>query len=59
MDMRVTKTEPLPQALVCIECRTVSDERATGWKAYVGGGFDGDEVEVGVFCPECAEIEFQ
>jgi len=57
--MRVTKTEPIPRSLVCIECRAVSDERATGWKAYMGGGFDGDEVEVGVFCPECAEIEFQ
>lgn len=57
--MRVTKTESTPRTLVCLECRAVSDELAKGWKAYVGGGFDGDEVEVGVFCPGCAEIEFQ
>ena len=44
--------------LVCIECTAVSDERARGWKAYVGGGFDGDELEVGTYCPSCAEAEF-
>jgi hypothetical protein len=44
--------------LVCVECQTESDERARGWRAYVGGGFDGDEVEVGTYCPPCAEDEF-
>lgn len=44
--------------LVCIECETESDERARGWRAYVGGGFDGDEVEVGTYCPACADAEF-
>jgi hypothetical protein len=44
--------------LVCIECEAVSDERARGWKAYVGGGYDDDEVEVGTYCPSCAEAEF-
>jgi hypothetical protein len=44
--------------LLCVECETESDERARGWRAYVGGGFDGDEVEVGTYCPACAEAEF-
>ena len=44
--------------LVCIECDAVSDERARGWKAYLGGGFDGDELEVGTYCPACADAEF-
>jgi hypothetical protein len=59
MDVPATKAELTPRALVCVECREVSDERAKGWKAYIGGGFDGDEVEVGAFCPSCAELEFE
>ena len=55
----MTKIDLAPRVLVCIECQAVSDERAKGWKAYLGGGFDGDDIEVGVFCPNCAEIEFQ
>ena len=44
--------------LVCVECETVSDEGARGWRAYLGGGFDGDELEVGTYCPACAAAEF-
>jgi len=59
MELPVTKTELMPRMLVCIECQAVSDEHAKGWKAYLGGGYDGDEIEVGVFCPQCDEMEFQ
>jgi hypothetical protein len=44
--------------LRCLECGAVSDERARGWRAYVGGGYDDDPVEVGIFCPACSEREF-
>jgi hypothetical protein len=59
MELHVKKIDLAPRVLVCIECQAVSDEQAKGWKAYLGGGFDGDDIEVGVFCPKCAEIEFQ
>jgi hypothetical protein len=58
MDARMEQVEVATRRLHCIECETVSDERARGWRAYVGGGFDGDEVEVGTYCPACAEAEF-
>ena len=58
MEARMEQIQLTTGRLVCIECETVSDERARGWKAYVGGGFDGDEVEVGTYCPSCAEAEF-
>jgi hypothetical protein len=45
--------------LTCLECGSVSDERARGWRAYVGGGHEDDgPVEVGVFCPDCSRREF-
>ena len=28
-----------------------------GWRAFVVGGYDGEDVEVVVFCPDCAERE--
>jgi hypothetical protein len=58
MEAGMEQIQLATQRLVCLECETVSDERARGWKAYVGGGFDGDEVEVGTYCPSCAEAEF-
>ena len=32
-------------------------EGADGWRAFVVGGYDGDDVEIVVFCPDCAERE--
>jgi hypothetical protein len=40
----------------CVECDLVADT-AGGWKAYLGGGFEGEPVEVVVYCPTCAERE--
>ena len=40
----------------CVECGLVADT-AGGWKAYLGGGFEGEPVEVVVYCPTCAERE--
>lgn len=28
------------------------------WKTYLGGGFEGEPIEVVVFCPGCAAYEF-
>lgn len=58
METEMEQIQLATRRLVCIECETVSDERARGWRAYVGGGYDGDEVEVGTYCPSCAEAEF-
>jgi hypothetical protein len=44
--------------LVCLECGAESVGGAVGWRAYMGGGCDGDEVEIGCYCPDCAEREF-
>jgi hypothetical protein len=41
----------------CAECEVVADT-AAGWKAYLSGGFEGEPVQVVVFCPACAEREF-
>jgi len=38
----------------CIECGELASSPATGWKAYLAGGFEDDPLEVVVFCPECA-----
>ena len=43
-------------AVRCVECHLVADT-ANGWKAYLGGGFEGEPVEVVVYCPACADRE--
>jgi hypothetical protein len=43
--------------LVCVECSTVSDDAAIGWRACLTD----DEYEptaVATFCPQCAKREF-
>lgn len=45
-----------PAAVTCSECGAAAHEGA-GWRAFVVGGEDGDEVEIVVFCPDCAERE--
>jgi hypothetical protein len=44
-------------SLVCVECSTVSDDAAVGWRGFLTD----DEYEpavVAMFCPECADREF-
>lgn len=38
----------------CTECGELASGLATGWKAYLAGGFEDVPVEVIVFCPACA-----
>jgi hypothetical protein len=45
-------------AIECVECGAVAEATAHGWKAYVGGGFEEEPLEVVVFCPVCAVREF-
>jgi hypothetical protein len=45
-----------PAAVICSECGAAAREGA-GWRAFVVGGYDGDDVEIVVFCPDCAERE--
>ena len=50
------RTETL---LRCLDCGVESDRFATGWQAYLLHGVEGEsETEVLMFCPECAEREF-
>ena len=48
--------------LTCIECDTSSDDRAEGWEAHLAGGvvhgIDTGELEVAIYCPDCAAEEF-
>lgn len=46
-----------PAAVTCTECGAAAREGADGWRAFVVGGYDGDDVEIVVFCPDCAERE--
>ena len=39
--------------LVCVECRTMSDEEARGWRTYLT-----EDGEGATFCPNCAGHEF-
>ncbi len=42
----------------CLECGVQAEGTADGWRAYVGGGIDGEPPTVGVYCPVCAAREF-
>jgi hypothetical protein len=44
--------------LVCLECERRSLPGEPGWRAYLDGGYDIGELEIGVYCPECAQREF-
>jgi hypothetical protein len=44
--------------LVCVQCGRRSGPREFGWRVYLAGGYDIGELEVGVYCPECAAREF-
>lgn len=47
-----------PRSLRCLECCQSSSGTARGWKALASGGYEGDEVEIGVYCPDCFAREF-
>jgi hypothetical protein len=45
--------------LQCAECGRAASENADGWRAYLAVTDESDEeLEVDVFCPECASREF-
>jgi hypothetical protein len=55
--MLEAKTDAAP-ALRCAECGIQAEDDASDWKAYIGGGFEGEPLEVAVFCPTCTAVEF-
>ena len=51
-------TTDVAPALRCAECGVPAEEDAADWKAYIGGGFEEEPLQVAVFCPTCAAVEF-
>jgi hypothetical protein len=49
----------LQDQLRCINCGVAAEGTATGWKAYISGGFEDEPLEVAVFCPLCALREVE
>jgi hypothetical protein len=41
--------------LFCLECGEPARGTASGWRAYIIGGFEGEPLEVVVYCPSCRE----
>ena len=54
----MAKLDATLESLRCLECGRESEHGARGLKALLGDGFEGDPVEVGIFCPDCATREF-
>ena len=50
-------TRPAQGDVRCVECDVAATGTADGWKAYVGGGFDDEPIEVIIYCPACAARE--
>jgi hypothetical protein len=46
-----------PRRLVRVECGRETTGPEKGWRAVLASGVE-DELEVGVYCPACAEREF-
>jgi hypothetical protein len=45
---------------VCVECGTLSDEEARGWRAYRMNDPEGrGRPAIACYCPMCAEQEFE
>jgi hypothetical protein len=42
----------------CLECDVVAMGSTDGWKAYIGGGYKSEPVDVVVYCPSYAAREF-
>ena len=48
------------ELLVCVECDTLSDRKAWGWRAYRMNDPDHHgRPAVACYCPACAELEFE
>jgi hypothetical protein len=45
--------------LRCVECQRQADGVGHGWRAYIGGGYEGEPLQLGVYCPDCAAREFE
>lgn len=58
MSHRVETSGDSLRHLRCLECGSLADVHAHGWRGYLGGGFEGEPLEVGIYCPECAAREF-
>jgi hypothetical protein len=41
----------------CAQCGTRPGGEIVGWEPYLSGGYEGEPVELGVFCPVCAVRE--
>ena len=41
----------------CVECGLAASTTAHGWKAYIGGGYEGEPLEVVIYCPQCNQRE--
>lgn len=57
MRQQVVATTSVSGDVRCTECGELASGLATGWRAYLAGGFDDDPVEVIVFCPACVVRE--
>jgi hypothetical protein len=44
-----------PERLTCVECGREQADREGGWRAYLT---DDEPAEAVVFCPDCAQSEF-
>ncbi len=59
MALNLVSRLPLQDDVVrCVECDRVAEGAVDGWKAFVGGGYEGEPIEVLVYCDACADREF-
>jgi hypothetical protein len=53
-----TTDKTTPRAGIrCAECGAEPLGDTAGWEPYISGGYEGEPVELGVFCPVCALSE--
>jgi len=55
---QVTARQSMAHGLRCLECGKASSGSARGWRALLGGGYEGEDPEIGVYCPDCFGREF-
>jgi hypothetical protein len=48
----------LDVSVFCVECGCPALDRPDGWVACIGGGIDGEPIELAAYCPVCAGREF-
>lgn len=56
----MTEREQTEHVLVCVECAAEAPPGAVGWRAVLAVGDEDTEdvLEVAVYCPTCAAMEF-